>query len=548
MLGKKTGGRIKGVSRNKPKVPTSVNTPVVSDVATAAPAGAAPGGLLVPSQARARPEARDPALRRYRMQRIDALIAYERNPRTHSPAQVDLIAKLITEFGFTNPVLVDGKRGIIAGHGRVLAAQKLGMVMVPTLELSHLNAVQRRAYVIADNKSAERAGWDNELLALDLGELRDEGFNLDLTGFDGRELASLLGDAEGLTDPDAVPDVPVDPVTARGDVWLLGRHRIMCGDSTDPNCVERLMQGAQADLCFTSPPYSQQRDYQTGPINWDQLMQGVFGILPLKEHGQLLVNLGLVHRDNEWLPYWEGWVEWMRAAGWRRFGWYVWDQGPGLPGNWNGRLAPAHEWIFHFNRHAINARKSKAKLAASIQYNDHGNGMRRKDGSMSGVHSPGKSLQTHKVPDSIVRVLRRLDEIGLALLALTDEDVSHWPESVVHIMRHKARGIETKHPAVFPVALPGEVLRAYSDPGDLLYEPFCGSGSSIIAAEQHDRRCFGLDLSAGYVDVAVQRWQAFTGQQAVLEASGLTFAGTKADRLSPAKPARIRAPRAKVAA
>jgi hypothetical protein len=194
MLGKKTGGRVKGVSRNKPKDTTSVATPVSASVEAAAGAGAAAGAILSHTRAARAREAADPALRKYRMQRVDSLIAYDRNPRTHSPAQVDLIAKLITEFGFTNPVLVDGKRGIIAGHGRVLAAQKLGLESVPTLELSHLNAAQRRAYVIADNKSAERAGWDDELLSLELGELRDDGFDLSLTGFDAGELSTLFGD------------------------------------------------------------------------------------------------------------------------------------------------------------------------------------------------------------------------------------------------------------------------------------------------------------------------------------------------------------------
>jgi DNA modification methylase len=122
------------------------------------------------------------------------------------------------------------------------------------------------------------------------------------------------------------------------------------------------MAGEEADICFTSPPYAQQRDYKSGPQDWDALMEGVFSLLPAKHDAQVLVNLGLVHRDGEWLPYWDGWIEWMRSAGWRRFGWYVWDQGPGLPGDWNGRLAPSHEFIFHFNRVAEGARKTKDKL------------------------------------------------------------------------------------------------------------------------------------------------------------------------------------------
>jgi DNA modification methylase len=307
------------------------------------------------------------------------------------------------------------------------------------------------------------------------------------------------------------------------DAEPVGAHRVMCGDSTKPADVGVLMAGVAADLCFTSPPYGQQRDYTASIASWDALMQGVFALLPMRPGGQVLVNLGMIHRDGEWMPYWGGWIDWMRSQGWRRFGWYVWDQGAGLPGDWNGRLAPAHEFIFHFNRVAERARKTKAKLAASIQFNDHGNGMRRRDGTMSGISSPGKSLQTHKIPDSVVRVLRRLDEFMMALLSLSDDEVSHWPDSVVRIMRHKARGMEVKHPAVFPVALPAEMLRAYSDVGGVLYEPFCGAGSTVIAAEMNGRSCFGMEIAAIYVDVAVQRWQMFTGQVAVREADGVAF-------------------------
>jgi len=148
-----------------------------------------------------------------------------------------------------------------------------------------------------------------------------------------------------------------------------GGHRLLCGDSTRADAVTRLMDGNEADICFTSPPYAQQRNYQTGPQDWDALMSGVFAILPVKHDGQVLVNLGLVHHESEWQPYWVAWIDWMRAAGWRRFGWYVWDQGPGLPGDWNGRLAPSHEFIFHFNRSGVGRpRKTKAKLPESIAY------------------------------------------------------------------------------------------------------------------------------------------------------------------------------------
>jgi DNA modification methylase len=184
------------------------------------------------------------------------LIPYARNTRTHSPEQVAQIAGSIREFGFTNPILIDAENGIIAGHGRVMAASKLGLAKVPCIRLAHLTDTQKRAYIIADNKLALNAGWDEEMLALELGELKDEDFDLSLIGFDDSELGDLMAETtEGETDPDDVPEPPVDPVTVLGDVWVLGKHRLMCGDSTEIDAVERLLDGVRPDLIHTDPPY-----------------------------------------------------------------------------------------------------------------------------------------------------------------------------------------------------------------------------------------------------------------------------------------------------
>jgi ParB-like chromosome segregation protein Spo0J len=183
--------------------------------------------------------------------KIDKLIPYARNSRTHSDAQVAQIAASIKEFGFTNPVLIDETGSIIAGHGRVMAARKLAITDVPSIRLTHLTEAQKKAYVIADNKLALNAGWDDEMLAVELTDLKDMGFDLDLTGFSTDEIEALLAPTgtEGLTDEDAVPAVPEAPVTVLGDVWLLGKHRVMCGDSTSIDAVEKLMAGGGLICC-----------------------------------------------------------------------------------------------------------------------------------------------------------------------------------------------------------------------------------------------------------------------------------------------------------
>jgi len=194
----------------------------------------------------------------YKAVSVESLIPYARNSRTHSDAQVDKIAASIKEFGFLNPVIVDGDSGIVAGHGRILAAKKLGMTDVPAIEASHLSDAQRRAYIIADNRLALDAGWDDEMLRVEFSDLQEAGFDLELTGFTLDEIDALQVEEipEGLTDEDAVPEAPAVPVTVEGDVWLLGKHRVMCGDSTSIDAVDTLMDGQKADMVFTDPPYN----------------------------------------------------------------------------------------------------------------------------------------------------------------------------------------------------------------------------------------------------------------------------------------------------
>jgi DNA modification methylase len=191
------------------------------------------------------------------MTRVGDLTPYARNSRTHSDEQIAQIAASIKEFGWTNPILIDGEKGIIAGHGRLKAAMRLGFEEIPAIELSHLTEIQKKALIIADNKLALNAGWDNELLSLELEELELEGLDLSLTGFGEEEISALKPEVvnEGLTDEDAVPEPPPEPITKPGDIWILGKHRLMCGDSTSVDAVDKLMQGQKADMVYCDPPY-----------------------------------------------------------------------------------------------------------------------------------------------------------------------------------------------------------------------------------------------------------------------------------------------------
>jgi DNA modification methylase len=196
--------------------------------------------------------------------KTEDLLSYAKNSRTHSEAQIDQIAASIKEFGFTNPILIDAENQIIAGHGRVTAARKLKLSEVPCIRLGYLTESQKRAYVIADNKLALNAGWDDELLALEIQDLKDEDFDISLLGFDDDELSkimeTLVEEVEGLTDEDDVPETPEEPKTKLGDIYKLGNHRLMCGDSTSIDAVDKLMDGDRPDMIFTDPPYN--IDYQ----------------------------------------------------------------------------------------------------------------------------------------------------------------------------------------------------------------------------------------------------------------------------------------------
>jgi len=407
------------------------------------------------------------------------------NVRRHPERNMDAIMGSLKRFGQQKPIVVDAKGVVIAGNGTLAAAKQLGWNEIAVVR-SDLIGSDATAFAIADNRAAELAEWDDDALAKTLAALQIEDEELaKATGFNDADIDAMLAPAE--VTEDAVPESPVDPITKPGDLWLLGEHRLLCGDSTKADDVARLMDGAKAELCFTSPPYGQQRDYteegKAKVADWNGLMYGVFSHIPMSDAGQVLVNLGLIHRDGEWIPYWDGWIEWMRNQGWKRFGWYVWDKKHPSPMKDRGRLLPQHEWIFHFNRKPKPCEKTIPCVTAG-----------------------------------------KLQTFGLKSAAGTQADFGTAVTqdfrvlgSVLSIAPEDGRMNGNPHPAQFPVKFAAAMIEIWTVASESVYEPFCGSGTTLIAAEQLDRKCYGMEISPAYCDVIVKRWETLTGKKAVLE-------------------------------
>ena len=280
----------------------------------------------------------------YKTVSVDSLIPYARNSRTHSSDQVGQIAASIKEFGFLNPIIVDGDNGIIAGHGRVLAAQKLGLVDLPVIEAGHLSDTQRRAYIIADNKLAMNADWDGEMLRVELDALGVDGFDLELTGFSLDEIADLQIEevSEGLTDDDAVPESPDEPVTVEGDVWVLGNHRLMCGDSTSIDAVEKLMDGKKADALFTDPPYgyeykSNHQKKHDMLLNDDVMLDFAPAAYAALFDNASLFICGSFQSISKWIDYISETFKYKNLIVWKKNNWSM--------GDLKGAFAGQHELI-----------------------------------------------------------------------------------------------------------------------------------------------------------------------------------------------------------
>jgi DNA modification methylase len=393
---------------------------------------------------------------------LDKLIPYARNPRTHSDAQIAQIAASIKAFGFNNPILVDSNSGIIAGHGRLLAARQLGLEEVPVIVLDHLSETQKRAYIIADNQLALNAGWDEELLRLELAALQGEEFDVNLIGFDDDELARLLADqdaTEGLTDEDAVPALPETPVSAAGDLWILGNHKLLVGDATDREQVARLMAAEAADLVFSDLPYNVDYEGYTEErlkIKNDRMSDPDFKrFLEAAFHSFRIslkpgASLYICH-SSSWQREFQNALE---AAGFEVRCQIIWAKNTFAWGF--GRYKFQHEPIFY-------------------------------------CHVAGQ------------------------------KDPWYGDKSQSTLWEEKKPAANRLHPTMKPVELIERALLNSSKAGDVVADFFGGSGSTLIACERRSRKARLMELDPRYADVICRRYQEYVGKPATLDGDGRTF-------------------------
>jgi DNA modification methylase len=404
---------------------------------------------------------------------VDKLIPYARNARTHSPAQIAQIAASIREWGFTVPVLIDEAGMIIAGHGRVLAAQQLGLDEVPVIVARGWTEAQKRAYVIADNKLTENGGWDEALLKVEFADLAAAGFDTLLMGFDEFEVARLTGSHAGLTDPDAAPELPANPKSRRGELWLLGRHRLLCGDATNADDVSAALGGVKPHLMVTDPPYGV--NYNAAWREGADLNLGLG--LGKKGSGRAL---GAVANDDR--------CDWREA--WALF-----------PGD--------VAYVWHASWHTSNVQTSLECSGFDIRYSIIW-------AKQLLVFGRGDYHWQHEPCWYAVRKHRQ----------------GHWngarDQTTLWSIKNNnplggGREQKTGHSTQKPVECMRRPIENNSSPGQAVYDPFVGSGTTIIAAEMTARSCHAIEVNPAYVDVTIQRWQDFTGEKATREADGALF-------------------------
>ena len=436
-----------------------------------------------------------------KMLAVDKIIPYVKNSRTHSDEQVAQVAASIKEFGFTNPILLDKENVIIAGHGRMLAAQRLGLSEVPCIRLDHLTEAQKKAYIIADNKLALNAGWDNELLGLELGELLENGFDLGITGFAPDELDLLLAlnnvDEEGLTEDDAAPALQTDHTSRSGDLWILGDHRVMCGDSTSIDNVETLCAGVPVDCCWTDPPYNVNYEGTAGKIANDNMKDGEFRqfLLDAFVSAFAVMREGapmyIAHADTEGYNFRGAFIE----AGFKLSGCLIWVKPSLVLGrsDYQWRHEPIlYGWKPGASHSWYGGRKNTTVFDA-------------------------EDMPFRVMPDGSVQI-----EIGESTLRISGQDL-HVEELLGSTIRAEKPKKSAEHPTMKPTDLVLGMLKNSSLRGDVVLDLFGGSGSTLIACQKSGRKARLMEFDPRFVDVIIKRWQDFTGKEAVHAETGETF-------------------------
>jgi len=495
------------------------------------------------------------------MSQVDALVPYARNARQHSEAQIAQIAASIREFGWTNPILTDGERGVIAGHGRLAAARKLGITQVPTIELAHLSKAQRRALVLADNKLALSASWDDSLLAAEFEELELEGYDLAFTGFAEEEVRALRNTGtQGLTDPDEVPEPPLDPITKPGDVWIMGQHRLMCGDSTSISDVEKLMNGKKAALLHADPPYGMGKEGE-GVVN-DNLYRDKLDVFQMEWWATFRTFLA----DNASAYIWGNapdlWRLWYcgglcdselvqlcnQIVWYKKGGQQINGQGIKYGGLTKYPTLSEHCLFFQLGkkyRGQVNVEDfpdTWAPVLAYMQAQANAAGVNTVEVKrVCGVDMYGHWFtrsQFTLIPEKHYRNLaarfpghfdrpwqhlkREWDAVKSGPTILVQESRSYFDnahESMSDVWEFApVTGDERHgHATPKPVAMMERIMKSSLPKGGICVEPFGGSGSTLLAAEKTGRICYTMELQAKYVDVIVRRWENFTGNKARLE-------------------------------
>jgi DNA modification methylase len=403
---------------------------------------------------------------------VEKLIPFARNARTHSDEQVAQIAASIAEFGWTNPILVGADGIVIAGHARLLAARKLRMTEVPVIVLDYLTETQRRALVLADNRLAMNAGWDEEMLRVELESLQEDGFNLDLVGFTDDELADLLAEPEtepaGLTDEDAVPETPETAITVPGDLWMLGEHRLLCGDATQMESVEKILASGLADMVFCDPPYN---------VNYGVAMKD-----RLRKKARKIANDNLG----------TGFEQFLRDAcvnmlGVTKGGIYICMS--------SSELHTLHQAFTeaggHWSTFVIWAKNT---------------------------FTMGRSDYQRQYEPILYGWKEGTDHFWCG--ARDQGDVWFVKKPVANDL----------HPTMKPVELVERAIRNSSKSRDTVLDPFGGSGSTLIASERSGRQARVIELEPKYCDVIIRRWQAFAGKEASLDGDGRSFTAIAAER------------------